>query len=247
MGKIITIMSGKGGTGKTTIAGGLASCLAALGKRVLCIDADIGLRNLDIVLGLSDRAVMNLYDVIEGRTTLEEAAVEHPEIGGLFLLTAPVSVGLECISFSGMQRLTDLAREKFDYCFIDSPAGLNTGFRLAAAFCDFAIVVSTCDASSIHDAEQTAAALDELGKDDKRMIVNRVSSRLLDALAETVDDLMDRTGLPLLGLIPEDSTVTLAANAGRPLVLYTRKKSAVACLNIAKRVDGQEIPLMKIK
>ena len=143
MSTAIVITSGKGGTGKTSITGGVASCLAALGHRVLCIDMDIGLRNLDLTLGLSDRALMDFTDVLCGRCTLERAAVPHPVIQGLFLLTAPVTLPEAPLSEAAMKELIHRAREGYDYILMDSPAGLGEGFRLACCAADRAVVVST--------------------------------------------------------------------------------------------------------
>lgn len=247
MGTVIVVTSGKGGTGKTSIAGAVASCLAALGKRTLCIDGDVGLRNLDITLGLSDRAVMSFYDVLAGNTTLEKAAVEHPVIHGLFLLTAPMNISAEDISLWQMEQLLTQVRAEFDFCLIDSPAGLGAGFRLSAAHADQAIVVATADLSSLRDAEKTACQLERLGVSNNYMVVNRVSPKLLNATESTIDDAMDTTGLPLIGLVPEDPGVYLAANMGIPLILNQRKGAAVACLNIAQRLCGIKAPLMKIR
>ena len=155
MSTAIVITSGKGGTGKTSITGGVASCLAALGHRVLCIDMDIGLRNLDLTLGLSDRALMDFTDVLCGRCTLERAAVSHPVIQGLFLLTAPVTLPEAPLSEAAMKELIHRAREGYDYILMDSPAGLGEGFRLACCAADRAVVVSTTDASALRDAQRT--------------------------------------------------------------------------------------------
>ena len=151
MGSVIVVTSGKGGTGKTSITGGVGSCLARLGKSVLCIDMDIGLRNLDISLGLSDRALMDFSDVVFGRCSLEKAAVGHPDLPGLSLLTAPMSFTPQLTQWQ-VQELLDAARKRYDYIMIDSPAGLGPGFQLASCGADRALVVSTNDASSLRDA-----------------------------------------------------------------------------------------------
>ena len=158
MGSVIVVTSGKGGTGKTSITGGVGSCLARLGKSVLCIDMDIGLRNLDISLGLSDRALMDFSDVVFGRCSLEKAAVSHPDLPGLSLLTAPMSFTPQLTQWQ-VQELLDAARKRYDYIMIDSPAGLGPGFQLASCGADRALVVSTNDASSLRDAQRTVAEL----------------------------------------------------------------------------------------
>ena len=246
MGTAIVVTSGKGGTGKTTLTAGISSCLAAIGRRVLCIDMDIGLRNLDLSLGMADRAVMDFTDVIEGRCTLELGAASHPSIKGLFLLTAPLSLPAGGISTRQTAQLIRQAKKSFDYVLIDSPAGVDTGFRLATAGADRAIVVTTNDPSALRDAQR---AVGELGKTMStiHLVMNRIQPKLLKQLHTTIDDAMDAAGLPLLGVVPEDSRVSLALGAGRPLVLANRKGAAMACLNIARRIDGQRVPLMKIR
>ena len=246
MSTAIVITSGKGGTGKTSLTGGVASCLAALGQKVLCIDLDIGLRNLDISLGMTDRALMDFTDVVEGRCSLERAAVEHPVIRGLYLLTAPVRPTPDALDEEKMRAMLLQARAQFDYILIDSPAGLGSGFRLAVCGADRAVVVSTNDSSALRDAQRTVV---ELGRrlDVIHLVMNRIQPKLLRRLRTTIDDAMDAAGLPLLGVVPEDSQVILAANTGEPLILFSRKGAALAYLNIAKRLMGQRVPLMKIR
>ena len=246
MSTAIVITSGKGGTGKTSLTGGVGSCLAALGHQVLCIDMDIGLRNLDISLGMTDRALMDFTDVVEGRCTLERAAVEHPVIRGLYLLTAPVRPTPDALDEEKMKAMLLQARAQFDYILIDSPAGLGSGFRLAVCGADRAVVVSTNDSSALRDAQRTVV---ELGRrlDTIHLVMNRIQPKLLRRLRTTIDDAMDAAGLPLLGVVPEDSQVILAANTGEPLILFSRKGAALAYLNIAKRLMGQRVPLMKIR
>ena len=246
MGTVIVVTSGKGGTGKTSLTGGVASCLAALGHRVLCIDMDIGLRNLDISLGLTDRAVMDFTDVLEGRCSLERAAVAHPVIHGLHLLTAPVSAPPKALDEGRMRDMLAKARQMFDYILIDSPAGLGSGFRLAACGADRAVVVSTNDSSALRDAQRTVAELSK-SQNTIHLVMNRVQPKLMRRLRTTIDDAMDAAGLPLLGVVPEDSQVILAANTAQPLILVSRKGAALAYLNIAKRLTGERVPLMHIR
>lgn len=241
----IVVTSGKGGTGKTSTTSAVASCLAALGSRVLCIDMDIGLRNLDLSLGMSDRALMDFTDVLEGRCTLERGAVEHPTIHGLFLLTAPMNP--RPVSLEAMQDLIADGKERFDYVLIDCPAGLGSGFRLATCGADRAIVVSTTDPSALRDAQRTVGELRPLLGDRVHLVMNRVQPKLLKKLHTTIDDAMDTAGLPLLGVVPEDQAISLAAGQGEPLILYSRKNASVAYLNIAKRLMGQSVPLMRIR
>ena len=230
MGTAIVVTSGKGGTGKTSITGGVAGSLARLGHSVLCIDMDIGLRNLDISLGLSDRALMDFSDVAEGRCPLVRAAVNHPDLPGLALLTAPMTLS-PALTEEAVRRMLDTARSLYDYVLIDSPAGLGA--------------VSTHDASSLRDAQRTVGELDFLRQ--IHLVMNRIQPKLLRQLRTTIDDAMDTAGLPLLGVVPEDPQVMLSANLGRPLILGGRQGAANACLNIAKRLEGRRVPIMRIR
>ena len=246
MGTVIAVTSGKGGTGKTSLTGGVASCLAALGKQVLCIDMDIGLRNLDLTLGMSDRALMDFTDVAAGRAPLERAAVPHPVIRGLSLLTAPVTLPPEGLDAAAIGDLLRQAAARYDYVLLDAPAGLGAGFRLSTARADRVIVVSTTDASALRDAQRTVTEL-TCRTGHVHLVVNRLQPKLLRKLRTTIDDAMDAAGLPLLGIVPEDPNVMLSANRGQPLILVSNRGAAIAYLNIAKRILGQRAPLMRIR
>jgi len=242
----IVITSGKGGTGKTSLTSGIGSCLAALGKQVLCIDMDIGLRNLDLSLGLTDRVLMDFTDVLLGRCTLERAAVPHPDMPQLSLLTAPISLPASPLPADKMHALLQQARERYEYILMDSPAGLGEGFRLACSGADRAIVVSTTDASALRDAQRTATFI-RPQIPILHLVVNRVQPRLLRRLNLTIDDAMDTAGLPLLGYVPEDQQVILSANQGRPLIMQTNRGAAIAYLNITRRILGEKAPLMRLR
>lgn len=244
MGTAIMITSGKGGTGKTSLTAGVASCLAAMGQRVLCIDLDIGLRNLDIALGLADRAVMDFSDVMERRCPLLTAAVEHSDIRGLYLLTAPLS--LERDDPAAFRCVVEDAKDCFDFVFMDSPAGLGVGFRLAMAGADRAILVSATDPAALRDAQMAVSQL-ITGIPQLHLVMNRVQPKLMRRLRTSIDHAMDTAGLPLLGVVPEDQNVTMAAASGTPLVLLTYKGAAPAYLNIARRLLGQRVPLLHIR
>ena len=246
MSTAIAITSGKGGTGKTSLTGGVASCLAALGRRVLCVDMDVGLRNLDLTLGMSDRALMDFTDVLSGRTTLEKAAVPHPVIQGLYLLTAPLTMPRDLITEEGLRNFLTRAKAQYDYVLMDAPAGLGGGFRMSVCGADRAIVVSTTDASALRDAQRTVSEL-RRRLPQLHLVVNRVQPKLLRRLHTTIDDAMDTAGLPLLGLVPEDPQVMLSANQGTPLILCASRGAAQAYLNIAKRLLGQKVPLMRLR
>ncbi len=244
MGTSIVITSGKGGTGKTTLTAGLAVALASLDRRVLCIDMDVGLRNLDLSLGMSDRALMDFSDVALGRCPLQRAAVAHPDFPGLYLLSAPMDLPPE-LTVDHVRAMLDLARPHFSYILIDSPAGLGGGFRRAIAGADRAIVVATSDTSSLRDAQRTVGELEHLPQ--VHLVMNRVQPKLLRILRTTIDDAMDTAGLPLLGVIPEDPRVTIAANQGKPLRAGGRPGAAAACANIAKRLEGKRAPILRIR
>jgi len=246
MGTVIVITSGKGGTGKTSLTGGLGVGLAELGTRVLCIDVDIGLRNLDISLGMTDTVLMDFTDVMEGRCTLSRAVAPHPGIPNLSLLTAPLTFSKEPIQKDQFKNLLTEARQSYDYILIDCPAGLGMGFQLATCDADEVIVVSMNDFSALRDAQRVVSQLP--AKFSKiRLVVNRVQPKLLRRLGSTIDDAMDTVGLPLLGIVPEDSQVILSANAGRALLQTNSKGAATAYRNIAKRITGKQVPLMKIR
>lgn len=246
MGEVLVITSGKGGTGKTTLCAGIASCLAAMGQKVLAIDCDIGLNNLDIALGMTDCATVSFLDVMMENQYLSDAP-EHPVIPGLQLLTAPTKTRAGLVDDIIFGRLIEEAAENYDWVLLDAPAGIGYGFDLAAAYANRAILVATADAGSLRDAQQTAALLTEKGIKQIELVVNRVTRRLLNSVRSNIDDIMDHVGLPLLGLIPEDPSVPVAAANGSALVLRSRKGAAMACLRISRRLLGMDAPLMHIR
>lgn len=245
MGEVISVISGKGGTGKTTLCAAVATCMAVDGMRVLCIDADIGLRNLDIALGMTEQPIIAFTDVVHGHYGLQDAA-EHLQLPGLFLFTAPVRENDALIDSAGFGRMLEQVRKEFDYCLIDAPAGIGSGFRLATRYADRCIVVSTPDPASMRDAGCAADLLSLDGKEELQLVVNRVTPKLFSRMELTVDDIMDDVGLPLLGLIPEDNAVMLAAAQGDALILSNDGGAAEACLRISRRLRGIAMPLMKL-
>ena len=247
MGQVIAVISGKGGTGKTSLTAGVAACLAAEGQKVLCIDCDMGLRNLDLSLGLADEATVAFTDVMDGLYTLEDA-VSHPRIPGLDLLTAPVTKLPEDVDQEAFGRLLEEVRTQYDWCLIDAPAGVGVGFQLATRYADELVVVAVADPASMRDAARAADLIELQERPDRpmRLVVNRVSRRMYRKLRATVDDVMDGVGLPLLGIVPDDISVTLAAAASEPLILYTSRGAAVACLHIARRLCGRRATLLRL-
>ena len=242
MGELIAILSGKGGTGKTSVCAGVATALAQLGEDVLCIDCDIGLRNLDISLGLSDSGALSFRDVYEGGYDISQAAV-HPEYPKLRFLTAPVNCGPEEIDADAFAQMLRHARNQFSYIFLDAPAGIDTGFKLCASFADRVVLVTNFDPASIRDASRTGELLELMGKESVRLVVNRINPRMFETVDITVDDIMDQAGLPLLGIVPEDANVVLAATFRKSLLSRTKKGAAAACRRIAKRILGLPVPV----
>ena len=242
MGELIAVLSGKGGTGKTSVCAGVASALAQLGEKVLCIDCDVGLRNLDISLGISDLGTLSFMDVCGGGYTLEQAA-QHPVYTNLFFLTAPVDKTADQVDMEAFQNMLQQARGQFSFVLLDAPAGLDAGFRLCAANADRCLLVTNSEPAAVRDASRVGQHLEAMGKTDVRLLVNRVNKKMFGAMDVTVDDVMDRAGLPLLGIIPEDPNVSLAAVFEKSLLLYTRKGAAAACRRIAKRIQGLPEPM----
>ena len=242
MGQVAAFISGKGGTGKTTLCAAVAGSLAKLEKRVLCIDLDVGLRNLDISLGMRDEASVSFLDVMEGRSALADAPA-HPLLPGLKLLTAPVDAQAETVDEDGFFALLIQAREQFDWVLLDAPAGIGDFFRMAVRRATHSIVVTQADPACLRDAQRAGALAKEYGPQWARVVVNRVNPRIYNRLRTNVDDIMDTVGLPLLGLVPEHVDVLLAAAWGVPLC-NADCPPAAACRNIARRLEGESVPLM---
>lgn len=242
MATVTAFVSGKGGTGKTTLCAAIAGCLAAEGRRVLCLDLDIGLRNLDLILGLAEEPILPFTEVASGHQSLS-AATEHPKIPGLYLLTAPLRSRAEEIDPVAFDALIAQSREQFDEILIDAPAGIGAGFDLCTRPADRVLLISAADPASLRDAAQTARLLELQGKDDCALIVNRVRPGYFRAAKTTIDDMMDTIGVPLLGLVPDDKHVPIAAARNQALVLHERKGAAAACLRISRRLQGRKIPL----
>ena len=242
MGELIAVLSGKGGTGKTSVCAGVASALALDGKSVLCIDCDVGLRNLDIALGMSDMAALSFTDICSGSYSLDQAA-KHPVYENLRFLTAPMNCPADAIDAEAFGTMLSQARQRFQYIFMDAPAGLEAGFTLAARFADRIMLVTGSDPAAIRDASRACEVLELMGKTNVRLVVNRINAKMFSAMGLTVDDIMDEAGIPLLGLVPEDSDVVLAAAFKKPLLKQTKKGAAAACRRIADRIQGLTVPV----
>ena len=243
MGELIAVLSGKGGTGKTSVCAGIASALAFQGERVLCIDCDVGLRNLDIALGLSDESSLSFLEVCRGDYSLENTTC-HPAFPQLQFLTAPMSCAASDVDPEAFYRMLRQAKKAYSYVFLDAPAGIEAGFRLAACHADRILLVTGPDPAAVRDAARAADELELMGKKNIRLIVNRINKKMAAATKTTVDDIMDQAGLPLMGVVPEDTDVTLAAVFKKPLILYSRKgAAAAACCRIARRIQGFPTPI----
>ena len=247
MGQTIAVVSGKGGTGKTSFVANVGMALAELGYKTLCLDCDIGLRNLDITLSMTDRAVMDFTDVLSGFCSLSDAVVAHPKQSNLYLLTAPARLTLPELNAEAMANLYREIRQNFDFCLVDAPAGLGEGFRLAINDADRAVVVTNTDAVSLRDAQRTVMELSHLPRGRVHLVVNRCRKKLMRSLHQTIDDAIDTAGLPLLGVVPEDETMMLFAGRGVPLLMSENHYAAQAYRNIARRLTGRRTPLLRIR
>ena len=243
MGELFAVLSGKGGTGKTSVCAGIATALALEGRKVLCIDCDVGLRNLDISLGMSEGGSLSFLDVCKGDYPLEQAE-KHPDYPTLSFLTAPMNCHIEDIDPIAFGDMLQQAREYFDYVFLDSPAGVDAGFRLVTGVADRFLLVTGAGPAAVRDASRVGDLLELAGKKNVRLVVNRVDRDMLATVRLTIDDVMDTSGLPLMGVVLEDPNVTLAASFGKPLLRYARRcDAAKAYRRIAKRIQGLPEPL----
>ena len=245
MGELIAFVSGKGGTGKTSVCAGIAAALAEEGKQVLCIDCDVGLRNLDISLGMSECGALSFLDVSEGGYPLEKAT-RHPDYPGIAFLTAPLNRSADRIDADAFRAMLDRARRQFDYILLDAPAGLDGGFRLVSSAAHRFLLVTGSGPAAIRDAARVGDILELMGKTDVRLIVNRVDRNMLSAVRQTIDDIMDSAGLPLSGVVVEDPNVVLAATFGQSILRYARHTPAVKDYRrIARRIQGYPVPVRK--
>lgn len=243
MGELFAVLSGKGGTGKTSVCAGVSTALAEKGRKVLCIDCDVGLRNLDISLGLADSGALSFLDVCEGGYSLEQAE-KHPDYPSLSFLTAPMNRSVEKIDPIAFGDMLQEARSRFDYVFLDAPAGVDAGFRLVTGVADRFLLVTGAGPAAVRDAVRVGDLLELEGKKQVRLVVNRVDRDMLSTVRITIDDVMDTAGLPLMGVVLEDPNVTLAASFGKPLLRYAKRcDAAKAYRRIANRILGVPEPM----
>ncbi len=247
--KVITVTSGKGGVGKTTVTANLAAALAILGHRVVALDADIGLRNLDVVMGLENRIVYDLVDVIEGRCRLQQAMIRDKRFPELYLIPAAQTRDKMAVSPSDMVLVCDQLRHDMDYILIDSPAGIERGFRNAVAPADQVVVVTNPEVSAVRDADRIIGLIEAEEKGPGQLIINRLKPQMVakgDMLS--IADVLDILAIDLLGVIPEDEAILISSNRGSPVAMSgTNSASASqAFRNIAQRIEGKEIPIMDL-
>ena len=245
--KVVTITSGKGGVGKTTVTANLGAALAALGQRVVCIDADIGLRNLDVVLGLENRIVYDIVDVIEGRCRLRQAMIRDKRLAGLYLIPAAQKRDKTAVSPSDMVRLCDELRPDHDWIVVDSPAGIERGFRNAIAPADQVFVITNPEISAVRDADRIIGLIEAEEKGPASLIINRLNYEMVrrgDMLS--TDDMVELLAIDLLGIVPEDGKVVVSTNRGTPIALDDKSQAGQAFRNIARRILGEEVPFMDL-
>lgn len=245
--QVVTITSGKGGVGKTTATANLAAALAAGGQKVVCIDADIGLRNLDVVLGLENRIVYDLVDVVEGRCRLRQAMIRDKRLPELYLIPAAQTRDKSAISPSDMVRLCDELRPECDWIMIDSPAGIERGFRNAIAPSDIVLVITNPEVSAVRDADRIIGMIEAEEKGPARLVINRIRPDLVrreDMLSP--DDVLELLAVELVGIVPEDENVILSTNRGMPIALDGKSKAGQAFRNIARRLQGEKVPFVDV-
>lgn len=241
--KVLTITSGKGGVGKTTATANIGAALASDGNKVVCIDADIGLRNLDVVLGLENRIVYDLVDVIEGRCRLRQALIRDKRLPELFLIPAAQTRDKSAVSPSDMIRLADDLRLEFDWILIDSPAGIERGFRNAVAPADIVIVITNPEVSAVRDADRIIGLIEAEEKGPARLIINRIKPSMVKrGEMLSVDDVIELLAIDLIGLVPDDENVVTGTNRGTPVVLDGKSKAGLAFRHIAQRLNGEDVP-----
>ncbi len=249
MSEVIVITSGKGGVGKTTTSANIGCGLALTGKKVALVDADIGLRNLDVVMGLENRIVYDLVDVVEGNCRLKQALIKDKRYNGLFLLPAAQTRDKDAVSPEQMQKLWEsLKEEEFDYIIIDCPAGIEQGFKNAIAGADRAIVITTPEVSAVRDADRIIGLLEASGLNDPTLVLNRLRVDMVkrgDMMS--IDDVTEILAIEILGVVPDDESIVVATNKGEPAVTDEESFAGQAYRNIVKRIQGEDVPIMRFE
>ncbi len=248
MAKVITITSGKGGVGKTTTTANLAVALAQLGHKVAAVDADIGLRNLDVVMGLENRIVYDIVDVVEGRCRLRQALIRDKRLPELYLLPAAQTRDKTAVSPADMIRLCDQLRAEVDFVLIDSPAGIEQGYRNAVAPADEVLIITTPEVSAVRDADRIIGLIEAADKGPARLIINRIKPDMVRK-GDMLDtrDVLDVLAITLIGIVPDDPSIIVSTNRGLPVVLENHTYAGIAFRNIARRLLGEEVPFMSLE
>ncbi len=247
-GKAIVITSGKGGVGKTTTTANIGTGLAMLGYKVVVVDTDIGLRNLDVVMGLENRIVYDIVDVIEGTCRLKQGLIKDKRFEGLFLLPAAQTRDKTAIKPEQMLELVGKLKEEFDYIIIDSPAGIEQGFKNSIAGADEAYIVTTPEVSAVRDADRVIGILEANGLHEPKLIVNRIRYEMVkkgDMM--NVEDIVDILAIDLLGIIPDDESIVISTNKGEPVIAEEKPLAAKAFRNICDRIVGKEVELLNLE
>lgn len=248
MGEVYVITSGKGGVGKTTTTANIGTGLALQGKTVVLIDADIGLRNLDVVMGLENRIVYDLVDVVEGNCRLKQALIKDKRYKGLFLLPAAQTRDKTAVNPDQMKKLCEELKKQFDYILIDCPAGIEQGFKNAIAGADHAVIVTVPEVSAVRDADRIIGLLYSNELTSPKLVINRLRSDMVkrgDMMS--IDDTLEILGIDLLGVVPDDENIIISTNRGEPTVADSKSFSGQAYRNIVSRIIGKEVPIMDIE
>lgn len=249
MGEVIVVTSGKGGVGKTTTTANIGTGLAALGKKVVLVDTDIGLRNLDVVLGLENRIVYDIVDVTEGNCRLKQALIKDKRFDDrLFLLPAAQTKDKTAISEQQMKDLCATLKQDFDFVIIDCPAGIEQGFKNAIAGAEKSLVVTTPEVAAVRDADRIIGLLEAAELPEPQLIINRIRPAMVkQGDMMDIDDMIDILAVNLLGVVPEDEKIVVSTNKGEPAVLDQESRAGEAYRNISKRLTGEEVPLMNLE
>jgi len=248
MGEVIVITSGKGGVGKTTTTANIGTGLASFGKKVVLIDTDIGLRNLDVVLGLENRIVYDIVDVVQGNCRLKQAMIKDKRFEDLYLIPAAQTKDKTAVSPEQMKNLTEQLKEEFDFVIIDCPAGIEQGFKNAIAGAEKAIVVTTPEIAAVRDSDRIIGLLEASELREPKLIINRLRPNMVkkgDMM--DIDDMIDILAIDLLGVVPEDEAIVISTNKGEPAVLDKSSRAGEAYRNIVRRVMGEHVPLMNLE
>ncbi|MCL0043594.1 septum site-determining protein MinD [Peptococcaceae bacterium] len=248
MSKVIVVTSGKGGVGKTTTTANVGAGLAALGHKVVLVDTDIGLRNLDVVLGLENRIVYDIVDVTSGHCRLRQAIIKDKRLPGLHLLPAAQTKDKTAVSPEQMQELCGELKKEYEYVIIDCPAGIEQGFKNAIAGAERAIVVTTPEVSAVRDADRIIGLLESSGLSSPELIINRLRIDMVKAGdMMSIDDILEILAIDLLGVVPNDDEVVISTNKGEPVVLNEKSLSGKAYRNISRRIKGEKVPFLNLE